>query len=266
MKQQLAALAVEAATMVARGEDEVFDVLAERAYVLFGADGGAGLSRWSLDDRGGFQIRLSLGGVPPLSSAWMERTTVLAPQAPSVLAFGRVGVRSPVRVSDVLQLRRLWGTEEFEHLHGVHGGRYPLGAAFVHRSEELVFIGLHRIGRDFDDDDLDDLHQLQQVLAQAFAFRRTLDDAICDMTLQAPRRTAVLPWLQAMTEEYRPTRREAEVLALVVDGWTNGQIATRLGITERTVRKHLSAVYEQAGVAGRAAAAAWWGNRGSRPA
>ena len=257
MKQQLAALAVEAATLVARGEDEAFDLLAERTYELFGADGGVGVAHVTLDGDD-LDVRLSVGGVPPMGRAWMERAKELAPRTPSILAFRHSGVREPVRVSDVTELRRFWGTEEFAHLHGVHQGRYPLGAAFVYQPDELAFIGLHRIKRDFDDDEVADLRQLQRVLAEAFAFRRTLDDAVRDMTLQTRGPTAVLPWLGLTGEEYLPTRREAEVLALVVDGWTNGQIGTRLGISERTVRKHLSAVYEQAGVSGRAAAAGWW--------
>ena len=51
---------------------------------------------------------------------------------------------------------------------------------------------------------------------------------------------------------------EAEVLALVTLGWTNDRIGRHLGITERTVRKHLEAVYNKAGLPGRAAAVAWW--------
>ena len=49
-----------------------------------------------------------------------------------------------------------------------------------------------------------------------------------------------------------------EVLTLMSAGCTNVQIATRLHITERTVRKHLSAAYEKAHVPSRAAAATWW--------
>jgi DNA-binding CsgD family transcriptional regulator len=262
MKQQLAALAVDAATMVARGQHEVFDLLADRAYELFGADGGVGFCRCLTDDAGAPEIRLHVGGVPPMGAPWMERAKELAPRTPSIVAFRTVGDRDPLRVSDIIELPGFWGTEEFAHLHGVHGGRYPMGAAFVYRPDELAFIGLHRIKRDFDDDDVADLGHLQRILAQAFAFRRSLDDAVRDMTLQTPRRAPALSWLAMMTEEYLPTRREAEVLALVVDGWTNQQIASRLGITERTVRKHLSAVYERAGLAGRAAAAGWWRSRG----
>jgi len=262
MKQQLAALAFDAASMLVRGEDEVFDLVADRAYDLFGADGGVVFCHCLTDDSGVPQIRLHVGGVPPLGAAWVKRARQLAPRTPSFVAFRAVGERDPVRVSDVLELPRFWGTEEFAHLHGVHGGRYPMGAAFVYRPDELAFIALHRIKRDFDDDDVADLAHLQRILAQAFALRRSLDDAVRDMTLQRPRRAPALPWLGTMTEEYLPTRREAEVLALVADGWTNQQIATRLGISERTVRKHLSAVYERAGFASRAAAAGWWRSRG----
>lgn len=51
--------------------------------------------------------------------------------------------------------------------------------------------------------------------------------------------------------------REAEVLRLVVEGLLNKQIAVRLGITERTVKAHLTSVYQRIGVADRTQAALW---------
>ena len=51
--------------------------------------------------------------------------------------------------------------------------------------------------------------------------------------------------------------REAEVLRLVVDGLLNKQIAQRLGITERTVKAHLTSAYQRIGVADRTQAALW---------
>ena len=51
------------------------------------------------------------------------------------------------------------------------------------------------------------------------------------------------------------TRREREVLALVVAGKTNGEIATILGISARTVQKHLEHVFDKLGVETRTAAA-----------
>ncbi|WP_374454018.1 response regulator [Nocardioides sp.] len=51
--------------------------------------------------------------------------------------------------------------------------------------------------------------------------------------------------------------REAEVLRLVVEGLLNKQIAQRLGVTERTVKAHLTSAYQRIGVADRTQAALW---------
>jgi DNA-binding CsgD family transcriptional regulator len=52
------------------------------------------------------------------------------------------------------------------------------------------------------------------------------------------------------------SRREAEVLVLVAAGNSNAAIGTQLEITERTVKKHLEAIYEKLGVRSRTQASA----------
>jgi len=51
------------------------------------------------------------------------------------------------------------------------------------------------------------------------------------------------------------TTREMDVLHLVVDGKTNAEIAISLGISEKTVEKHLDSIYRKMGVASRVEAA-----------
>ncbi|MEV6632460.1 response regulator transcription factor [Actinoplanes sp. NPDC051470] len=53
------------------------------------------------------------------------------------------------------------------------------------------------------------------------------------------------------------TDREQEVLRLVGQGLPNKSIARRLGISERTVKAHLTSVYQQLGVTDRTQAALW---------
>lgn len=53
------------------------------------------------------------------------------------------------------------------------------------------------------------------------------------------------------------TPRESEVLRLVREGLANKQIARRLGISERTVKAHLTSAFARIGVADRTQAALW---------
>lgn len=53
------------------------------------------------------------------------------------------------------------------------------------------------------------------------------------------------------------TGREREVLRMVGEGQPNKTIARRLGISERTVKAHLTSVYQRLGVTDRTQAALW---------
>ncbi len=54
------------------------------------------------------------------------------------------------------------------------------------------------------------------------------------------------------------TRRQQEVAALVAEGLTNREIASRLGIEERSAEGHLERIRLRLGVRSRAQVAAWW--------
>ncbi len=58
------------------------------------------------------------------------------------------------------------------------------------------------------------------------------------------------------------TAREQEVLALLAEGLANKQIARRLGIAEKTVKAHLTSVFQSIGVTDRTQAALWARSRG----
>ena len=51
--------------------------------------------------------------------------------------------------------------------------------------------------------------------------------------------------------------REIEVLRLLANGETNGQIAVRLGISINTVERHVANIYRRIDARGRADATAW---------
>lgn len=64
-----------------------------------------------------------------------------------------------------------------------------------------------------------------------------------------------------LVERRRPapelSLREQEVLSLIAAGLPNKLIARRLAITERTVKGHLTRIFERIGVTDRTQAALW---------
>ena len=52
--------------------------------------------------------------------------------------------------------------------------------------------------------------------------------------------------------------REVEVMSLIADGQTNGQIAAHLFLAEKTVKNHVRRIYSKLGVGSRPAAIAYW--------
>ena len=65
---------------------------------------------------------------------------------------------------------------------------------------------------------------------------------------------ALRPHLQGRTsgrEDYGLTDRELEVIAAIVAAYSNRDIASKLGITEKTVKRHLTNIFEKLGVSNR---------------
>jgi DNA-binding NarL/FixJ family response regulator len=60
------------------------------------------------------------------------------------------------------------------------------------------------------------------------------------------------------------TAREREVLGLLVEGMANKQIARALGITDKTVKAHMTKIFAAIGVTDRTAAALWAHRNGVR--
>jgi DNA-binding NarL/FixJ family response regulator len=59
------------------------------------------------------------------------------------------------------------------------------------------------------------------------------------------------------TSSHGLTRRELEVLQIMAEGYSNGQLARMLWVTEQTVKFHLSNIYRKLEVANRTEASRW---------
>jgi DNA-binding CsgD family transcriptional regulator len=58
--------------------------------------------------------------------------------------------------------------------------------------------------------------------------------------------------ITAFKDRYRLSRREVQIIELVLHGYRNRDIAATLGITPATTKKHLSRVFDKVGVDSRA--------------
>lgn len=72
-----------------------------------------------------------------------------------------------------------------------------------------------------------------------------------------PRAARQLLTARSSSASVELTPRERQVLALVRGGLANKQIARRLDISERTVKAHLTSVFQRIGVVDRTQAAVW---------
>ena len=66
----------------------------------------------------------------------------------------------------------------------------------------------------------------------------------------------------AAGEPHALSAREAEVMSLIADGQTNGEIAAHLFLAEKTVKNHVRRIYSKLGVGSRPAAIAYWREAG----
>lgn len=102
----------------------------------------------------------------------------------------------------------------------------------------------------------------QAVKAGAWGFISKADDPalLLDTIATVARGRLCLPYIDLQSLNEDPietlTARERELLAALADGWSNMQIATRIGISRNTVKYHLKNLYDKLGVKNRAMAVA----------
>ena len=83
-----------------------------------------------------------------------------------------------------------------------------------------------------------------------------LNGARARIRIDAPEEVSAANGSDDAGESARLSAREAEVMSLIADGQTNGQIAARLFLAEKTVKNYVSALYAKLGMERRAQAAA----------
>lgn len=165
---------------------------------------------------------------------------------PLVCAHGHNPHAVTHRISDLMGTADFRRTPLFEDYYRSIRIDHAMAVPIHVRRHELVSFVFNRSGRDFSDRDRARLEAIRPHLGNLYRLTRELD---------GPRVAWGMPSSPAgATMQERLTAREREVLRWLAGGKTDRDIAAILGISPRTVHKHLQRIYEKLGVETRTAA------------
>jgi DNA-binding CsgD family transcriptional regulator len=165
---------------------------------------------------------------------------------PLVLEHGRNPRASTVRISDLVAERDFRCSPLYDEYYRAVGIDYVMALPIHVEGRELVSFVFNRTGSDFTDRDRACAEAIRPLLGDLYRMARQLDSA---------RAAWGVPQGAGQGASGPPfTAREGEVLQWLAAGKTDKDIGTILGISPRTVHKHLQSVYEKLGVECRTAA------------
>ncbi len=165
---------------------------------------------------------------------------------PLVLAHGRNPHAVTHRISDLVAPAKFRATPLFSDYYRRVGVEYAMAVPIHVKKHVLVSFVFNRSGRDFSDRDRACLESIRPHLGNLYRLGQEIE---------GPRAAWGVPSAQPAAAADMPlTAREREVLHWLSGGKTDRDIATILGISPRTVHKHLQRIYEKLGVETRTAA------------
>jgi DNA-binding CsgD family transcriptional regulator len=186
---------------------------------------------------------------PELDPVWNDRFAGLAHENPLYIRWSRTRDGRPYRFSDVTTREQLEATALYRQVYAPLGIRHQIAFTLPGEPDRVIALALHREDRDFSDGERDFLARARPYLIQAYRNALALSEA--EQGSPALLVTAL--------GRAGLTKREAEVVRLIALGQSNADAAARLGLSDRTVQKHLERAFPKLGVTTRSQAAqrAW---------
>jgi DNA-binding CsgD family transcriptional regulator len=192
-----------------------------------------------------------------------EIVTLMAPEAPHVEATWALHAHeNPLlrhhlrtldgrayRFSDVISQEELHELPLYHEVYAPLGVEHQMAFTLPSGSDRVLAIALSRCDHDYTDAERDFANEARPFLIQAYL------NALAHHSLRGarPQIPATLTLEALVAAGF--TAREAEVLRLVALGRSNQHIASALGISDRTVGKHLEHSFRKLGVSDRSTAA-----------
>jgi len=186
---------------------------------------------------------------PHLDERWFGRFAELVDENPLYQRWLSTRDGRAYRFCDVTSREELEKTRLYREVYAPLGINYQISLTLPTKSDRILALVMHREDRDFTDAERDFLNRARPFLIQAY--RNAL--AYSDISRGS---SAVL---EVALVAHGLTVREANVLGLVALGGSNRDVATGLGVSDRTVQKHLERAFRKLDVTTRSAASsrAW---------
>ena len=183
---------------------------------------------------------------PDIPKRYIDRFSELADENPLYTRYVQTGDGRAYRFSDVTSREELEATRLYREVYVPLAVRHQIAFTLPSGAGEVMAIALSRGDRDYSDAERDLLNRARPFLIQAY--RNAL--------AYSSRVGGALPQLGAALRRAGLTPREADVMRLVAVGGSNRDVAARLGLSDRTVQKHLERAFRKLGVSSRSAASA----------
>lgn len=186
---------------------------------------------------------------PHIDQEWFDRFDELGHENPLYQRHVRTGDGRAYRFSDVTTREELEATQLFREVYRPLGVNHQIAFTLPSGADYVVAVALSREDRDFSDHERDFLDRARPYLIQAYLNAIAYSEQGAGSTAR----------LESALLEAGLTSRQAQVVRLVALGRSNQGVADELGLSDRTVQKHLEHAFRRLGVRTRSAAAtrAW---------
>jgi DNA-binding CsgD family transcriptional regulator len=193
---------------------------------------------------------------PPIPADALAVFVRYAEQNPLMEHYLRTRDGRAWRISDLVGREEFRGREVYTEFYGPLGLEFQMAFMLPAGPERVLAVILSRRHEDFADYERDLIERARPFLIQCYRNSLLYTEALA--TPRAAGVQAIRPRLEAL-RSLGLTKRQAEVLQLLATGGSESDIAENLGISHRTVHKHLQLCYRALGVdrRSRAAAIAW---------
>lgn len=182
---------------------------------------------------------------PAVDESWYEKFAQLGTQNPLYQYHARTGDGRAYRFSDVVTREELEATRLYREVYLPLGVRHQIAFALPNHAGRVLGVALSRELEDFSDEERDFLNRARPYLIQAYRNALVYSD-----------RASIIERLTEGLVRAGLTPREADVVRMVAFGASNRSAAQQLGLSARTVQKHLQNAFPKLGVSARAEAAA----------